>query len=232
MLMVDPTHTHHMNKRYRVQIDRLAIQIRKVKLSEQTNSHILNQMKTHPARYFLTHAVTKHFYVPENSTRWSVNRLFSNTLPSQMIVVFQKTKAFQGAYDINRYAFTPEGLREIAVYINGELFPNPIKITSYKTGSDYIHAYLHLLRALRLDDSPSLTGLDAYKFRTGPLSLFCFDFSPDRSDASYQRAIDQMSLELAFEKVPTGGLTGICIGLYNSQMSIQNASINVFDSVV
>ncbi len=100
------------------------------------------------------------------------------------------------------------------------------------SGSAYVDAYVQTLKALRALDKPHEIDLPMDSFKAGPLAIFGFDLSSDKTDYSPCRR-GVTSLELRFSMpTPDVGITGIVMGNFHGMVNIdQHRNVNVMDRI-
>ncbi len=100
------------------------------------------------------------------------------------------------------------------------------------SGTGYTDTYVQTLKALRALDRPNSVDLSLWTFKNGPLTVFGFDLSPDKTDSSPCRW-GITSLELRFSSpVPKDGLTAIVFSQFHGLMTIdKHRNVDTFDYI-
>lgn len=94
----------------------------KVKFIEPTNPLILahaSSLEKSPAIFNYMRSNIKSFTIPANLMSWSLDQLFSNNIPSELVVCMVKSSAYTGKYDENPYNFDNFSLSYIDFSIEG-----------------------------------------------------------------------------------------------------------------
>ncbi len=99
-------------------------------------------------------------------------------------------------------------------------------------GNAYLESYVQTLKALRALDKPQPVDFATNVFKNGPLTIFGWDLSADRSNYSpCRRGVTSMELRFA-KPTPAVGLTAIVMGQFHGMMTIdKNHTVNVFDRI-
>ncbi len=107
----------------------------------------------------------------------------------------------------------------------------PVLTPGWK-GTEYLDSYAQTLKALGALDRLESVDIGMPRFRDGPLTLFGFDLSPDRSDASpCKRGVTSLEMRFA-QPTPTVGLTGIVYAYFHGMMTIDGArNVCVYDRI-
>lgn len=88
--------------------------------------------------------------IPTGTTEANLTALFSQTLPSQLMVLFANNANLAGTYTTNPYHFQNFGIRHIVLRVDGEEFPRGGYKMNY-ANSDYTAAWTKTLNGLALD---------------------------------------------------------------------------------
>ncbi len=91
---------------------------------------------------------------------------------------------------------------------------------------------MQTLKALRALDRPDPIDLTMATFKDGPLTVYGFDLSPDKSNSSpCPRGVT--SLEMRFSSAtPSDGLVGIVMGQFHGMFTVdKNGFVEVSDRI-
>ena len=104
---------------YRVEITNATL---KVRFIEPSNPLILahaSSLEKTPATFNYMRSNIKSFTIPANLMTWSIDQLFSNHIPSELVVCMVKASSYTGTYDENPYDFAHQHLSYIEFSIEG-----------------------------------------------------------------------------------------------------------------
>ena len=106
------------------------------------------------------------FSIPTGSYLFREDNLFQFDKPSQLIVGFVSSNAYQGSYTKNPFNFVHEKINQIALYVNDVSLPGqPMKLNFDK--GDYLEAYNSLFKSFGIDTQDKGNNIDVDDYQKG-----------------------------------------------------------------
>jgi hypothetical protein len=165
---------------FKLKITAAALFIRKVKISPSVYLAHAKTLEVGFAKYPIRRVICKSFTVPAGYLDASQEKLFSGQLPSRLIIGCVDNRAFNGDLTRNPFNFQHFSVREISVYLDGQL--HGIKpLTLDFAHSQYVTSFMSLFNGTGKENQDEGNDIDRSDFANG-YALYAFDLSPDLSE--------------------------------------------------
>ena len=188
--------------------------VRKVKLTPHRHMEIEEALVSSTAKYPINRIETKVFNYTRGLSNINLNNLVMGNLPKKVIMGIVDHSAFGGQYSSNPFKFSPHGLRELSLLVNGQSLGRPYKMSYSEDGPSLCSRAFYELFANTVSCSDVGLGIDIEKFASS-CNLYGFDLTADCSGAvsHHLNIVKQgtLGLNLSFEKPLT---TSISVVIY------------------
>ena len=173
---------------------RMTLNLCQIAVSPQLYRTITASRGKSPAMYPLVASKIRTFSMPNGVKDFDQDQLFTNRVPTRVIVGLLHNDAFNGTKTRSPFCFQKFGLTVIRMTINGEEYPykNALELV-HNDGSKDNHGYRRLLENTAAYQKgeptmvlPDMWGQIAYRLQganiinpSGNTTLFAFNFTPD-----------------------------------------------------
>jgi hypothetical protein len=151
--------------------------VRKTKIRPSIFLAHAKALETGMAKYPIRRVI---FTEPAGSLDVSHKKLFAGRLPVRLVFGCIDNRSFNGDVERNPFNFQHFSLRELAVYLDGQLHGiKPLEL-GYKHGQ-YITAFASLFTGTGKENRDEGNHIDRSDFANG-YALYAFDLTPDKSE--------------------------------------------------
>ena len=214
---------------FRVFIISASVFVRKVKLSPSVFLAHAKILESGMAKYPIKRVICKSFTIPRGYRDVSSERLFSETLPTRLIIGCVDNDAFNGIKSKNPFNFKNFDLTEMSVYLDGQQQSiKPLKC-NYNS-NEYVSSYLSLFSGTGRQNRDLGIDISRSEYKDG-YALYAFDLTPDMSQEGHYNLIKQGSLRLdmKFGTALPNTVTFIAYGEFENLIEIDRSRNLVFD---
>lgn len=208
-------------KEYKIQILNATLFIRKqILFPSIILAHQKLLEKGEVARYPHKRIEVKYLTLPSGNSNLIEDNLFTNVIPSRVIIGFIKSKAFNGDLYENPYHFNHFSISNIGLSVNNIYLPSQPRTYDFDHG-DYLLAYYSTFTSLGLIGQDVGLTYDRDSFKESN-ALFIFDIIQASTDDSLL-TLDKsgnVKLEVKFGKPLTEALHCIVYAEYQSVLEI------------
>ena len=242
--LMDLTHKDNPTVKPKVQLSRVELKIRKVKLDQAVSDGIERMLKQTPALYPIRRVECKILTVPGGLPTTRQDNIFSGLIPKTFVVGFVTAKAAGGNYGQNPYNFAHFGVTSLSLTANGEEIPfkqltlkypkDPNGVIDTTAGEDdaldFDEAYNTLFSGTGKIYSNAGLDIDRDDY-PGGFALYAFDLTPDMCKSSqYFNTVQRGSLSLALTfKSYKDPLALVCYGDFENVIRIDAERNAIYD---
>lgn len=214
---------------YKTAIPKIALHLRKVKLSPQA---ILNQAKQFetmgPAKIHLKDGEVKMYAVPKGMRSHKIENLCIGQLPNEMYIGLVANDAVNGHKTKRFYNFQPFNVNFLQLTRDGAQHPSPAFKPDYSEKGNHLAGYhsLYVANGKINSDEALLFNRDEY---AKGYTLYGFNFTPDlgETNVSPQRKKGEMTLDIGFARELAEPINIIVYSTFEHSISIDK-NRNVF----
>jgi len=166
---------------YRMQITDARFFVRTVEVSHAlalAHEQMLQKMN---ARYPLRRVTTKHISIPANTTSVMHDNVFLGTVPRRVLITMVSDAAMSGGYQLNPYNFAHNGVKYLALYVNGEMVPHRPYEPEF-TAKRYLRDYMSLFEGTGTLFTDKSLPITRDEFANG-YAIWLFDLTPDKASS-------------------------------------------------
>lgn len=142
-------------------------------LSSKEMIHQNNMLTKLPAKYEFMRSDLKTFSLAAGSFNLQLENLYMGQIPSELILAFVKSEAYNGSFQTNPFFFHHYFISTLDVCVDGVSRPGPPLSMNFKQ-KDYTTAYLNLIK-----DTPSQKLGVAYEDFADGYSIFRFNLESE-----------------------------------------------------
>lgn len=208
-------------KSYKLSLMEAELYVRRVTIGDSFVENISKQIVDKNAIYPFTRREIVSVSIPAGLTQYTKENLFRGQLGVNYFVAFVRNDAFSGHVEHNPFYFQHFGLKELALYENGQsIAQQPLKVdfANQRTANAY-----HLL----LESNGAIGERSAYPaisheaFVDGS-TIFCFTRSPDLcfNGAALPSQTGNLTLRAHFGTALTSAITMIVLAEFDSRIEI------------
>ena len=177
-------------------------------------------LQTTNARYPIRRVTMKHLSIPTAQTQHAHDNIIAGPLPERIVIGLVSDVAMSGGYQQNPLNFEHFGCTQMALYVNGEMFPTRPYQPDFANGR-YIRDYLSIFKGNGILYSDKSVGINRHEYANG-YTIWVFDLSPDqvnmRSIAPHRTG--NIRLEVKFAAPTTQTINIIVYAEYDSLIEI------------
>ena len=177
-------------------------------------------LKQEPAIYGFHKYVTRIHTIPAQNRNTVIENLFSDKIPSLLVVAMVTSSDFSGNYQTNPYYLRHMKLRKMSLVLNGQNVANTLECDFSSDRSSNATLYKSFTDAVERHFQIKDTGIEMKHFYKG-FSLFVFDLSDSSVSGS-----GELRLTADFADPLSEAVTMILLGRFYAKVYI-NASRNV-----
>lgn len=124
VLMTPGPDTHEAQVPYRVQLTTVKFFIKTLKVSNTLVLAHEETLRKHNALFPIRQVIMKHLTIPQGQNNVRHDNLFLGQLPRRLVLGMVCDQALTGHYQQNPFNFRHFGMRQIALYVNGDCVPS------------------------------------------------------------------------------------------------------------
>jgi hypothetical protein len=214
-------------KNYKLVITEAVFYVKRHVLSPEVQAYhdmILQSSKRfiYPMRQSLTRA----FVISKGSQTHLSEVIFRNKLPEHCILTFVKTDAYLGSITESPFHMSDFGVSSIQFSLDGD--KTVYSQMDFNSSEKLTLMGFHTLTNA-LPSSFSNHGIDRSEYNNGSFAV-CIPLMPNNHGNRYQlERTGQLSVELKFHKSLSDSITCIVLGVFSTQMEIDNYGIVHYD---
>lgn len=210
-------------KFFKFRIEKMTLQVRKVKLFPEVADAHLKVSRTHNFVYQIPQIDVQEVTINAGSRNFLLTNLFGGRRPKSIIFGLVKNSAFNGNSEENPYRFEHFDLESSTLYVNGNSRPFPTIITNYDIGD-----FLFAERSLRRGLNPGINGIPAPTITRDNYdkgyAFYVYNISADLDDDD--DTLNQkcnIRLDLIFRKALQQAVSLILFASFNNLITIDLA---------
>jgi hypothetical protein len=188
---------------------------------------VMGQAKTlmgFPARYPIRRHLFSRYIIPAGNMSFSKDSLFTNP-PDFLLMAVNTNEAMLGKYDSNPFNFNHNNMKTVTLASGGKTYGGrPLSIDV--DNNIYVEAYVNLCIGLgKFYGNNALRHIGIEEYKKGGYFFLAFDLTSDNSPfdshISPHESTD-IRLEIEFGIAPTKALTVLLMGLFKSEILVNN----------
>ena len=138
------------NVKYKIEMKEISLKLKHVTFHDKIKERWEAAIDAHGLRRNVQCDKMSHFVMKKGVQSFRFPSIFSwSTIPSLLLVFFQKESTIIGDASSNRYCFKDPGLRSVSLFKNGISHPNNLETTNMKmekNSDDHMYWYSKLMR--------------------------------------------------------------------------------------
>ncbi len=146
------------------------------------------------AHFDIDRVTMKHITIPQGQTSALHDNIFLGQLPKRVVVALVRDAAMAGGYQQNPFAFEHFDVNYLALYVNGEMFPNRPYQPDY-THHKYIREYMSLCQGMGVLNSNRSVSIPRSDFTDG-YTIYVFDLTGEASSGPNKIASKSGSIRI------------------------------------
>jgi hypothetical protein len=154
----------------KVTIEDIYFQVKKRKLSSNDgansksfNSLMLSKVMDHKANYPILRPVFKTFSIPTGSRSYSAQELFTNRVPTKVIIGFVESERYHGHPNKTPFAYQHFNITKLYL-THGQLkYPSHENLTDFSTGKGVLELWLNSTKKLIYPNDPTFQTAITYE---------------------------------------------------------------------
>ena len=162
---------------YKVKIIHAGLFVRKLKINPViTLAHEKVLAQNNNARYHIKRVITKCHSVAKGSLFINLESLFSNQIPSRVVVGMVDSDAYNGSYSKSPFQFRDYSLSNLSFQVDGLMVPLKAYSPSYSSDS-YVRSYFSLFQGTNTQFDNNSHGITYDIYKDGHC-LYMVDLTP------------------------------------------------------
>jgi hypothetical protein len=214
----------HVGTKAMFLIESAALMVPKVTVNNQLFLSHIEMIKQEPAVYGFHKYVTRIHTIPSQNRNTVIENLFSDKVPSLLVVALVASANFSGTYSTNPYFLQHMNTSSMSLVLDGQSVATRIDTDFSSNRKSNATLYRLFTEAVARHFQINNTGIEMKYFYKG-YTLFVFDLS----DSALSGRNGELRLTVNFESPLTEAVTMILLGRFYSKVFI-NASHNVSTS--
>lgn len=200
--------------------------VRKVKVSPSIIAAHSKALQISKAKYPIKRTEVKTFNLNSGQSSFILDNMWMGQMPNKLIIGFIDHDAFNGSYSMNPLVFKHNNLNFLAVYMNGEMFPNTPYQPDYKN-KRFEREYFEMTNNL----NQTLNGVPCFSIiPDNYIKAFClysFNFNPDFSVMNEGDYINIpkdgfIRAEIRFTENLSKALKAVCYAQFDNTIEIDS----------
>lgn len=204
---------------YKVDMKKLQLCTRKVTLDPRVSAAIEKGLEKAPAIYPITQSKIKTHLLASGSTTYHLPQVIRGKLPRSFLFVILESDQMESSPSVNPFFFSPRGVNNINVYINGEPI-HPVSLDPDYANGKYLKEYRWQLdnTGLKNNETNGIT----YEEYGKNMCFYAYDLSPDQCNGYYKHGLETGNIDITvgFAKALTKNHTLLLFACYNEQILI------------
>ena len=192
---------------YKFQVTEAILAMRVIEPTSSTITAHNQLLAEHPAIFHYTRSNLRCFSIPVNLSSWAVHQVFTDEIPSEIVVGVVDSDRYLGGEKLNPFLFGTHNVNFISFAAEGY---SPI---SYMMDYDK-HQYANVYRALYEPDDGAISPGGAISYTDFPKGyvLYRFRLAPLSNERAGRLKYGNTTLTITFSKPTTKSLTIIAYG--------------------
>jgi hypothetical protein len=208
-------------KTYKIKVNKLKLQIRKIKIDPGYQQTLESTLASTPALYNLTQSKIKTFNIPTGTTSIDIPNIIQGNLPRSIHIGFVTNDAFNGVITANPFCFGNQTINNFNIKVNGiPVCPTPFQ-PDYSVDGGAIREYRWFLDNCGIQHENETNGI-LYKDYVSNSCFWNFDLTPDLCNSFHlhETKTGSMDVTIGFKTAPNKPLYMIVYACYNSAIAI------------
>lgn len=219
-LLIAPEYTDDTAKNIKLELDFIRLYANFVDLNAGVMLEIERKLASEPAVYAVRRTVMKSFFSGRGKTEDHVV-LFSDYIPRQCILVFNKNKDYNGAIDTDPMEFINGKIRYIQIKAGNMNVPNVLWELDFDKGQ-YVRAFDFFHRTVGLSGNNLDCGINREMYKDG-YTIFAFNLTTSQEDDegfNFIREGPTIAHIRWGEAIPDMGYNCVVMGIFDSLLKI------------
>lgn len=207
-------------KTYKIKVNKLRLQVRKIKIDPGYQQSLESQLASTPALYNITQSKIKTFNIPTGTTSLDIPNIIQGNIPRSVHIGFITNDAMNGVITANPFCFGNHNINNFNIKLNGI----PVCPTSFQpdfTNDGAIREYRWFMDNCGIQHENETNGI-TYKDFVSNTCIWNFDLTPDLCNSFHlhETKTGSMDVSISFKSAPTSPLYMIVYSCYNSAIAI------------
>jgi len=168
----------------KILIKNLRLSVHKIKIAQDFDKAIENNLLKEPAIYPLTQSKIKNFLLQSGTSNTTIQNVLTGSLPQSLVICFLDARAFNGDVSQNPFTFQHFNLNNLNLKVNGNPF-HPRPFTPDYADGDYMREYRNLFDHSGCQHSNNVVTIGPKEFVSNS-NFYIYDFSPDLCNSFHQ----------------------------------------------
>ena len=206
-------------------IESAVLIVPKLSINPQLILSHLDMLKQQPAMYRFHKYATRVHTIPKESRNVNIENLFSDKVPSLVIVALIASVDFSGSYATNPYNFQHFKIRSIGLVLNGQNVPGNSQVADFsdddKTNAGLFKTFTDAVEKHFGNLDP---GIDLKDYHKG-YTLFTFDLS----DSAVKTRSGELRLRAEFSVGLPSAVNMLILGRFPAKIYINESRVVSYD---
>jgi hypothetical protein len=208
-------------KTYKICVNKLRLQVRKIKIDPAYQQTLESTLATTPAIYNVTQSKIKTFNINTGTTSIDIPNVIQGNLPRSVHIGFVTNDAFNGSLTSNPFCFGNQSINHFNIKVNGiPVCPTPFQ-PDFSTPGGAIREYRWFLDNCGIHHKNESNGI-TYDDFVNNTTIWNFDLTPDLCNSFHlhETKTGSMDVTVGFKTAPSKPLYMIVYACYNSAIAI------------
>jgi hypothetical protein len=208
-------------KTYKIKVNKLRLQIRKIRIDPGYQQTLESTLATTPALYNLTQSKIKTFNITTGTSSIDIPNIIQGNLPRSVHIGFVSNEAFNGGLTANPFKFGNQSINHFNLKVNGIPVCPTIFQPDFSIPGGAIREYRWFMDNCGIQHENETNGI-TYDDFTNNSCIWNFDLTPDLCNSFHlhETKTGSMDVSLGFKTAPTAPLYMIVYACYNSAIAI------------
>ena len=207
--------------KYDYRIESCILHIHRIRVNDSVISGHNKGLLKQNAKYPINHIEATSYTITKGTVWDNKDNLFLSQIPKFIAIGFVEHDAFNGAIEKSPFNFQHFGLKELAIYIDGEITPDRILAPDY-TNEEYADVYNCSMNALKYYNTDDSNGLTLTHF-SGGYNLYAFDLTSDGNCQAAHRNLNKsgsLRITIKFATALTQPINVVLYSLFDTKIEI------------
>lgn len=208
-------------KSYKIRVNKLRLQVRKIKIDPAYQQTLETTLATTPALYNVTQSKIKTFNIHTGTTSIDIPNIIQGNLPRSIHIGFVTNDAFNGVITANPFCFGNQTVNHFNLKVNGIPVCPTIFQPDFTVDGGAIREYRWFMDNCGIQHENETNGI-TYDDFVNNTAIWNFDLTPDLCNSFHlhETKTGSIDVSLGFKTAPTKPLYMIVYACYNSAIAI------------
>jgi hypothetical protein len=208
-------------KSYLIKVNKLRLQIRKIKIDPAYQQRLESTLATTPALYNVTQSKIKTFNINTGTSSIDIPNIIQGNLPRSVHIGFVSSDAYNGVITANPFKFGHQNINNFNLKVNGiPVCPTAFQ-PDFASEGGAIREYRWFMDNCGIQHENETNGI-TYQDFVNNTCIWNFDLTPDLCNSFHlhETKTGSMDVSISFSTPTESALYMIVYGCYNSAIAI------------